>query len=268
MCLSSSKVWARQLWRWRSNDRKPFKMANGGEGFPRRKDTFSSPPPPWGFLMSDVKCTAVINKTPTAVTGGWERGQEWDGDSISPGPHRGSFQLGFQRAVPRKAGGEAGVNHWAGRFWVKAEERGDYTTFTFGVGSAESSGKSKPTRTHRQLGRAGAFRLCSPPSPSQSSQGSNSQGRLQVKQYVKLHSDSSKADYPSASDQTSLLWTDSFSRLQTTWSEKNQKKNQPLVHRQGGRKQISETPPIWSRAKLLPERFPLQLPQNSSILQP
>lgn len=108
--------------------------------------------------------------------------------------------------------------------------------------SAESSGRSKPTRTHRQLGKAGAFTLCSPPLPSQISQGSNSQGRLQAKKYVILHDGCCSADYPSSPDQTSLLWTTTFSRLQAEWSEKNHKEKQPLVHRHRGRKQIFESP--------------------------
>lgn len=87
-------------------------MANRGEGFPRRKDTFSSPPPPsQGFLMSDVNCTPVLNITPQLSLGAGSVGRSGLGDSISPGRHAGSFELGFQPAVPEKAGGEAGVNH-------------------------------------------------------------------------------------------------------------------------------------------------------------
>lgn len=160
MCLSSSKVWVRHLWRWQSNDCKTFKMANRGESFPQRKDTFSSrPSSPCDFLMSDVKCTPVTNITPQLSLGAGSVGRSGLGDSICPGPHTGSSQLGFQLAVPEK-----------GRWWSRGESlswqllsqgwgKAYYTTLTFGV---ESSGKSKPTPVHRQLGKAGALMLCSP----------------------------------------------------------------------------------------------------------
>lgn len=121
MCLSSSKVWVKQLWRWQSNDGKTFKMANRGEGFPQRKDTFPSPPSPQprGSLMSDGNCTPVTNITPALSLGAGSVGRSGPGAACPLLPTRAPFSWGFSRRFQRKQV----VNHWAGSFWVKAEDR-------------------------------------------------------------------------------------------------------------------------------------------------
>lgn len=143
-------------------------MANRGESFPQRKDTSSSPSPPWAFLMSDVSSTPVININ----LGGW--GQHL------PAPHR-LCSAGLSAALPGKAGGESLSWQLVSQGWGRL----CYTTLTFGV---ESSAKSKPTRIHQQLGTAAALVLCSPPLPSQS--------REDAGKFMKLHSAWCSADYP------------------------------------------------------------------------
>lgn len=93
---------------------KPSKWQAEERASHKGRTNFSSPPSPpstRGFLMSDVKCTSVINITPQLSLGAGSVGRSGLGDSISPGPHTGSFELGFQLPVPEKAGGEARVNH-------------------------------------------------------------------------------------------------------------------------------------------------------------
>lgn len=113
--------------------------------------------------------------------------------------------------------------------------------------SAESSGRSKPTRTHRQLGKAGAFTLCSPPLHSQISQGSNSQGRLPAKKYVKLHNGWCSADYP----QTRLLCFGQplLVGFKPNGVRKITKKNNPWYTGTEGGSRFLKAPPIRSRAQ-------------------
>lgn len=169
MCLSSSKVWVRQLWKWLFNDCKTFKTANGGEVLPWRKDTFF-------FPLFNVRCQlhTCDKYNPTAVIRGWEPGEEWaGGDNISPRPPRGLFSAGVS------AHGSSESRWWSqgeSLSWQHLSQgwgRGYYTTFTFEVESDGCSGKGKPTQTHRLPGKVGALTLCSPYLPSQSLQERN-----------------------------------------------------------------------------------------------
>lgn len=129
-----------------------------------------TPLPLLGFSVSDVSCTPVININPQLSLGAGA----WAGlGTASPCPTQALLSWGFS-SVPGKAAGESLSWQLVSQGWGRV----CYTTLTFGV---ESSGKSKPTRIHQQLGTAAALVLCSPPLPSQGLQGSNSQGRMEIK---------------------------------------------------------------------------------------
>lgn len=72
-------------------------------------------PPP--VFMPDANCTPVINITLQLSLGVGSLGSSGlVGTTALLAPYAGFFRLGlgFQLTVPAKAGGEAGVNHWAG----------------------------------------------------------------------------------------------------------------------------------------------------------
>lgn len=173
MCLSSSKVWVRQLRRWLSNGCKAFRRAKGEEVLLWRKSTFFFCPLPH-FLMSDANCTPAVNITLQLSfgTGSLEVSGLVETTALLA-PPMGSFWLGFQLRVPEKAGGGAGVNHWAGSLWVKVEEGVVTQLSRVGWGATGAQEREKPTQTHRLLGEVGALTLCSRYSPSQSLQEIN-----------------------------------------------------------------------------------------------
>lgn len=199
---------------------KPSKRQTEGKSCGEGRAPFLVCPPPRFHARCQLHTCDKYN--PTAVTRGWEPGEQWaGGDNSSPRPLRGLFSAGV--GVSAHGSSESRWWSWGESLgWQRLSQgwgRGYYTAFTFGLLRKE---QNPHDGTHRLLGKVGALTLCSPYLPSQSLQESNARGRLQIKkkkEYMKLQSDFCGADYPSSSDRTSLLWRTSFGRLQAMWSE-------------------------------------------------